>query len=94
MFIIADANGNTEGLPSKACGAMEKARIMNGAWLKRFHAATPAAFAAIVNVAMLGISGTSATGLLGPDFQQDERQSSHARRMFRRACRQAFRRES
>jgi hypothetical protein len=52
---------------------MEKATTTNAAQLKRFHAATPAAFAAIVNVAMLGISGTPAAGLLGPDFQQDER---------------------
>jgi hypothetical protein len=73
---------------------MEKATTTNAAQLKRFHAATPAAFAAIVNVAMLGISGTPAAGLLGPDFQQDERQSNRVRRMFRRACRQTFNRES
>jgi len=59
-------------LPASACGTLEKATFYtaNAAWLKRFQA-TLATFAAIVNVAMLGVSGSLAAGLLEPDFHQD-----------------------
>ena len=68
---VIDGNSNKGGLPTRACGTVEKATFYttNAAWLKRFHVATLAAFAAIVNVAMLGVSGRPAAGLLEPDFQ-------------------------
>ena len=68
---LEDGNSNKGGLPARACGTVEKATFYttNAAWLKRFRVATLAAFAAIVNVAMLGVSGRPAAGLLEPDFQ-------------------------